>query len=129
MSHPFNPPLRKFLKPLAVLYLMLVLFLTHLPHPSHIPDLPGKDKTLHFIAYCLAAVLVLLGYLRKVRLGEIAAFVLGLLLLGIFDEVTQPYFGRTCDFYDWLADLGGVTAGTFLILGLFFIQRRTVLDH
>lgn len=129
MNPLVNPSLRKFLKPTAVLYLILVLFLTHLPHPSHIPDLPGKDKTLHFIAYFLAALLVLPAYLRNLRFTEIAAFVLGLLVLGILDEVTQPWIGRSCDFFDWLADTAGVITGTCLITGLFLIQRRTILDQ
>ncbi len=38
----------------------------------------------------------------------------------IFDEVTQPYFGRTCDFFDALADWIGGSFG----LGVFAVIRR-----
>jgi VanZ family protein len=73
-------------------------------------------------------VLVLLGFLKYMRFRDLAGFVLGLLILGALDEITQPYIGRTCDLYDWLADLSGVVSGTILLAVLFRIQRGRIFN-
>jgi len=93
------------------------------------PDIPGKDKTLHVLAYFTAAILILLGFLRRVRFTEILILVLWLLILGIVDEWTQPYFNRTCDFFDWLSDMGGVAAGTAVVVTLCLVKRRALFQY
>lgn len=83
-----------------------------------------NDKLLHFIGF------IPLGGLVVWRLGSRPTRVTGwqllpgffaLLLYGVIDELTQPPFGRDCEFYDWLADCGGGAAG--LALGALTIGR------
>jgi VanZ family protein len=33
------------------------------------------------------------------------------------DELTQPYFRRTCDIYDWRADACGAAVGIAIVYG------------
>ncbi|TWT99977.1 VanZ like family protein [Botrimarina colliarenosi] len=97
----------------ALVFYWLLLFIgTHIPDPQ----LPGPtldyDKFMHAGAYAVLTTLLLIACRRtgaSPRLwGRLA--VAGLVLLyGAIDEVTQPYFGRSCDLLDWLADLAGVS--------------------
>lgn len=118
---------RTLIQILAILYLALVLTLTHLPRVGPLPDIPGKDKTIHFIAYLLAAVLVLWGFLRRPDLTHAACFILGLLLLGAVDEITQPLVNRTCDLRDWLADAAGIIPGTILTFVFLAKSQRPAI--
>jgi VanZ family protein len=92
---------------------LLLLTLTHLPRLGPIPKIPGGDKTLHFTAYFLAALLLVRAFLQTARWVPMIGFILGLWLLGALDEWTQPYVNRTCDFGDWLADAGGTAVAAF----------------
>lgn len=96
----------------------LVLTVTHLP-PEHslmrqLPDYPQGDKLVHATLYGIFGWLV--WYDRRGRGRELAL----LLLLAAADEWTQPWFGRTADISDWLADAVGMTAA----LGLTSLFRR-----
>jgi VanZ family protein len=97
---------------------MVLLTLTHLPRLGPIPEIPGKDKTLHFLAYAVAAGLMLLAYAGRYRVRTVGLIVIGLLALGAIDEITQPYVNRSCDMFDWLADGAGVFCVTGLMVGL-----------
>ena len=47
------------------------------------------------------------------------------LVLAVFaalDEVTQPWFGRAVDGFDWLADLAGLAVGIGVVV--LFMSRR-----
>ncbi len=93
----------------------------------------NTDKLLHFSAYAGLSFLIALRLALKrasaagesLRLPSLAlrdvlwiiAVIVG---YSIFDEVTQPYFGRTCDFFDALADWIGGSFG----LGVFAVIRR-----
>ena len=70
----------------------------------------GCDKILHAAAFAVLTVLLLEGAAAKGgtrRILLVAAVVLG---LGALIELTQPFFGRTCAFVDWLAGVGGFLA-------------------
>ena len=94
---------------LTVGYWLTLLTLTHLP-PSRLPETHLSDKFEHFTAYALLAGLVHLCQwpgkrtLFTVSIGTI----LLLLAYGAFDELTQPFFHRTCSIYDWYADAAGI---------------------
>jgi VanZ family protein len=105
------------MKIIASLYLILLLTLTHLPKLGPIPEVPGKDKTLHFIAYFIAALLCHAAFASPARpLRKIFLVVLALMTMGVLDEVTQPYVNRTCDICDWIADISGIAVATLLYL-------------
>ena len=127
---------RGLMMALAVYWLALFTG-THLPID---PDIvvPGKDKMLHFVGYgglgLLFGLTLALRSSPRPRLRREgqregasapndsharrrlplvgAMFVLA--IYGIFDELTQPLVGRTCDFHDWLADCGGIVIGLFV---------------
>lgn len=83
---------------------------------THIPRVPQVlaeqgDKTLHLCAYGGLGVLLLSWRISvapaTLRMIVIAWFVIA--GYGIFDEITQPFFGRFCDAGDWIADMIGTT--------------------
>jgi VanZ family protein len=45
-------------------------------------------------------------------------------IYGAFDEMTQPLFGRNCDWHDWSADLQGGLVGALLALVIDQVTRR-----
>jgi VanZ family protein len=99
-------------------YWLLLLTLTHLP-PSHLPETHLSDKFEHFTCYALlAGLLHLCQWPSRKSLWAISLATIAILLAyGAFDELTQPFFHRTCSIYDWYADAAGavtaVTAMTF----------------
>ncbi len=105
---------------LAIYWLTLVIA-THWPLKIPPPGQPifGKDKVLHFSAYAgLAFLFGLVAALRKrrgatVALAGVAAVYA--VLAGFGDEVTQPLTGRDFEWWDWLADSLGATAGATLL--------------
>jgi hypothetical protein len=83
---------------------------THLPLKG--VALGSADKGLHAIGYAgLAtafwAALAGFGLTRRQRVGLILPV---LLLYGVADELTQPWFGREAELLDWVADATGVLA-------------------
>jgi VanZ family protein len=99
---------------------------THIPRVPQGFDIPGGDKSQHFLAYAALAILL------AVRMSFAAPFaarhalrVLGIIALyGALDEVTQIPVGRHADVWDWVADLSGGTVGMALFLGVQRIRRR-----
>jgi VanZ family protein len=87
----------------------LLITVTHWP-PDGLPGAPFPffDKTVHLGAYGFWGLLAGMG-------GGQRLLWLGLgVALGAGDELTQPYFGRHADWFDWLADAAGVGAGLWL---------------
>jgi VanZ family protein len=97
---------------------------THWPNFS-LPGYPqNTDKVLHFSAYAGLSFLIAvrLSLKRDVRPRDglwILAVIVG---YSIFDEVSQPPFGRTCDFFDAVADWVGGAFG----LCVFAMVHRTL---
>jgi VanZ family protein len=107
-------------------YSIVLLMATHWPKPPRI-DVPGKDKTLHVVAYAILAGLLLIALTRGTWLARgvkiAAAAVTIVAVAGALDEWTQPYFGRTCDFFDWLADMAGAIGVSIAYL-LAIVRRQ-----
>lgn len=101
---------RKWPRILLGAYSIALFTGTHWPKLPSI-DVPGKDKTLHVVAYAILAGLLLNVLARRTwpaRGVSLAAVTLAIVAIaGALDEWTQPYFGRTCDLFDWLADMAG----------------------
>ncbi len=109
---------------LFVLFLPLQLLAMHWPaqrFPVRVPHI--WDKLPHFAVYAAFASL-LVWFIVAQRRARGASNLQGLArrLLTVFicvaayawiDELTQPWTGRECDVYDWLADILG--AGTVLV--------------
>jgi len=112
---------RPFARPLAVLtagYVLVLLFATHYPRPEELlgPKLPS-DKTLHFLAYATLGLLAAatLAAAGRWSRGSVASLAVGLAIFAGLDELTQPAFGRTAEFLDWIWDLIGLVIGSALV--------------
>lgn len=105
---------------------------------THWPKLPlpqggrlGWDKVLHFSGFAGLAVLLAFAVSRwrDVTVATYVVIVVVLAAYGAVDEWTQALVpGRSCDLYDWLADMAGMTLGLMIFaLGawLFSGGQRT----
>jgi VanZ family protein len=99
---------------------------------THWPQLPdfnlpeNGDKILHFTAYAGLTFLLSLSlfWSSSVRWWQWIALAVGVAVFGGLDELTQPPFGRTADWYDWYADVTGLTIGLLLGIAANQILRR-----
>lgn len=114
----------------------LVMFTgTHWPNLSLAAYPENTDKALHLTGYAGFGFLLALWF--SVRSTNQGSRLLGGALLplakylwilavivgySIFDEVSQPPFGRTCDFWDAVADWGGGLIG----VGVFTLVRLSL---
>jgi len=74
------------------------------------------DKVLHFSAYTGLGFLLSLSvfWSRKVPWWHFIVIFIVVAAFGGGDELTQPPFGRTADWFDWYADLSGAIVGVSL---------------
>jgi VanZ family protein len=123
---------------LSIAVILGMFFGTHLPYVGP-QGINHMDKVLHFSAYLLLTTCLLTSweltrlYYRLARfqhkLGVLQPshyFVVWLvvILYGLFDEITQIPFGRTCDGLDWLADVAGAATGLVLFQAVRFLMFR-----
>ena len=94
------------------LLVALVIYLSLMPPPSHMPGFPGADKLSHVAAYGILALWFGFIYLPGSRY---VCFSLGLILMGVVLEFVQGFSGfRRMDYYDMLANASGVAGGWLL---------------
>lgn len=111
-----------------LLYWLIIFILTTLP-AGDLPDVSSlSDKTKHFIAYMMLAVLLNLAFIFQTRLPKVSKYshfftFLCAALYGIIDELHQSFIpGRQSDIKDWYADISGSLLG---ILIVFVIKKIT----
>ena len=106
---------RLYLAMLAV-WVALTLTLTSIPNLDVGPSFPGADKVAHFGFYGVMGFLFVL-WRREIGKGAAVAVVWAAIfaaLLGGVDEFHQQWIpGRSMEFFDWVADFAGGTAGGF----------------
>jgi hypothetical protein len=112
-------------------YVVALLISTHLPHlPDVLLTLGEYDKWIHGGMYAGLAIVIAWNWSLHRQLGwrQWAAVLALCAAFGLFDEVTQILVGRTCDFFDWLADMLGTSIGltTFVVAATLYRrpQRR-----
>jgi len=98
---------------LLVLYWLAMFAGSHDPDP---PTLPSEnfDKFLHFTGFGLLAVLLSIAWsLRSpMTLARYLTVICVIAAYGAFDELTQWFIAtRSCDFFDWCADVTGAIVG------------------
>jgi VanZ family protein len=97
---------------LTVAFLLAMFVGTHMPARAE-TFLANADKILHFSAYFLLALFLLvsgeltLGPLKPIHFFSVW---LACTLYGAMDEITQIPVGRSCDMADWMFDVLGVIA-------------------
>ncbi len=144
------------IKLIAVIYWIGLLTLTHIPHLGPIPEIPGKDKTIHFVCYCIGTMLLVAAFIRKsqsrtnksaektkklaneenlkaerVSNGKyvimLAWLAISIMILAMLDELTQPWVNRTCSLGDWLADTGGIILA--VLINIYLLTKTTIYGN
>jgi VanZ family protein len=130
---PAAPPaIRWSLRIITATFWIICLILTHLPAPPEFLPAADHDKIRHYLGFGLLAGMLYLTIaiarpISSLRsfLGSIAIRVLLILMIyAAVDEITQPPFGRTCDFFDWLADTAGAATAVTILEPLYLIHRK-----
>jgi VanZ family protein len=107
-------------------YTLLLVFATHYPKPEELlgQNAPS-DKTLHFLAYSLLAILAggTLAMAGRWSLRGVGALAVGLAAFGVIDEITQPFFSRMAEPLDWFYDCVGVAGGLLAVAVLVAAVR------
>lgn len=80
---------------------------------------PGSDKTQHAISFGLLMLLAAPAFPRARPVNLAVA----LSALGAAIEFIQPYFGRSDDIRDWVADTIGIAIALFPVL----VGRRLLM--
>jgi VanZ family protein len=97
-----------------------------LPSP---PDFDGFDKIEHFLAYSVLSMMFLIAIRGTWTLWRPSATgALAILITAAYggtDEFHQRFVpGRSCDSFDWIADLLGAIIGTGSLLLFLYLKNR-----
>lgn len=98
----------------AVAVYWIAMFVgSHAPIPPGVVVAPGQDKLVHLTAFAGLSFLLFsaLHSSRQLDHRLMATVVALMIAYGVFDELTQPLVGRTCDAYDLVADALGAILG------------------
>ena len=117
----------------VILWAITLFLLSSLPTVPHVdgPQIPHLDKVVHFVYFMGGAFLFTIHLLLKhgraaQAIIRLATPILLFALIGALDEYHQTFTpGRSGnDPFDWLADVLGATAGTFLAHLLHPLLRK-----
>jgi len=127
---------------IAVVFTIVVFIFSHLPIERQDPDclhktanykdfftweritqlqLEGSNALSHVLAYGVMTVLFTLSVKSFPSLRSGVALFFIILAIGTIDELTQPFFSRTANATDWLADLLSIVT-TLSILA--FLKKK-----
>ncbi len=99
---------------------------SHMPPPP-VPSRPLiNDKVMHFTGFVLLGMVSIWRGLTVGRPYPVGAAFIWLMALGAYgavDEWTQPIMGRSCELFDWVADVCGAMVGIAIIL---LLHHRSV---
>ena len=116
---------------ILVCYWLAMFAGTHWPRLNLSAFPTNFDKVLHFGAYAGLSFLlaVWLSSRREIGRRELLLIFVATVVYAALDEITQPPFGRTCDFYDGVADAAGSLTGLFVFLPLRHAMRRLAATY
>ncbi|MFO7445899.1 MAG: VanZ family protein [Ignavibacteriaceae bacterium] len=112
---------RKSVYALLTFYWLALFTATSIP-ASSVPTLGVSDKVKHFAAYMILTILLNITFLVQNKFPvlnrkSVLFTVIIASVYGIFDELHQTLIpGRSCEFLDWAADVGGI------LLGIIFVK-------
>lgn len=117
----------------SVAVLAAIVWLTLGSPPKIDDDIPlweHTDKVVHalmfgtlFMAFCFDWYRAHPGIRPRYFAAQVAAIYAWTGLAGALVELVQPYCGRTCDLWDFLADMAGVTLAWLIMPRLINILR------
>jgi VanZ family protein len=107
---------------LTVFLLILIATLSLWP-AEQLPQMPGGDKTHHFISY---GVLILPLALRKPQHWLFIA--LGFAAFSGAIELIQPYVNRYGDWFDLAANIAGLICGV-IVANVYLYYRQITLNN
>ncbi|MFA7288065.1 MAG: VanZ family protein [Melioribacteraceae bacterium] len=114
---------------ILVSYWLVLIIGTSLPSTS-LPSFKVGDKIIHFIAYFglgLVFAAYRLLYFENIK-RNVFIIILLIVLYALIDEVHQIFIpGRSCELYDFLADITGGFIG-FAIAYLILIAKWSKLE-
>jgi VanZ family protein len=111
---------------LLVLYWTTLVVLTHIPIPKLVYQAQVSDKWLHFLAYINLVFLLWFTIYPDSRVNWRRRGAWLILLVAVvyggLDELSQPYFERSCDIEDFMANAAGIMTGLVIFTFLSFWQ-------
>ena len=110
--------IQKYWLYLTLLLLTAIASLSLWP-AAQLPNVPGTDKTHHFIAY---AALAFPAVLRKPKNWQVLLFIF-MLFSGLI-ELIQPFVNRYGEWLDMLANAFGLFCGFTLAQTVLFLQVK-----
>ena len=113
-------------------YWLLLVLATHVPAQGTQLTASLGDKTVHFAAFALLAVLCGLYFVgrKSWKMSQWAVLIAVLVTYAAVDEITQiPVPGRFGDKFDWIADVSGILTGVGLYVLVQTRYRRTQLGR
>jgi VanZ family protein len=125
-SSPNARHYRRAAATVLICYWLIMFAGTHWPHVSLERYPHNTDKVLHFTGYAGFGFLIAVWMSTRRAVGwrDLAAAFGVIFVYAIVDEVTQIPVGRTCDFYDAVADWCGGLSGLAVFLLLRSALRR-----
>jgi VanZ family protein len=109
-----------------VLYWIVLAIVSHIPIPQLVYQAQVSDKWLHYLAYLNLVFLLWFSARPDSKVSWHGWFVWLIFFAtaasGGLDELTQPYFGRTCDIWDFVANTEGILAALVMFTFLAFWQ-------
>ena len=111
--------IQKYWFQLTLILLVSIATLSLWP-AAHLPNVPGTDKTHHFIAY---AALILPTALKQPK--NYLTIIIGFIAFSGVIELIQPYVNRYGEWLDMLANTLGLISGWLLAkVMLYFYQKK-----
>jgi VanZ family protein len=116
---------------LAVIGFAIVIFIGSSIPSSSMPSLSilTQDKLMHLLEYGAFGLILCSWARREFSWPRGAWIVLGVAALyGITDELHQLLVGRSCEFFDWLADMVGVILA-IMFSSLYYRWRKKNVEQ
>jgi VanZ family protein len=103
---------QKFFTIILIFYWAGILIATHIPVPSWARQMDTSDKTMHFFAYMILAILLWLSrsFDKKANWKELRPWLLSIIVIlyGLVDELSQHFMNRSTDISDFAANTLGL---------------------
>lgn len=110
---------QKFFITILIFYWLGIFAATHIPIPDWTGKMGVSDKTMHFVAYMMLALLLWFGtsFEKKADWKKLRPWLLSavVLLYGLVDELLQHFMNRSVDPRDFAADALGLAAAMAIV--------------